>query len=83
MKNFSELLATELHLDVTVNDNLLSYGLHDSLVFDAADTVTIDGLEILPKYKYLAENSVLTIHEPFYCWYHRVSGQGWLLVPKM
>jgi len=83
MKNFSELLATDLHLEVTVNGNTLNRGLHDQLVFDANDTVTIDGLDILPKYNYLAENSVLTIAEPFYCWYHRVSGQGWLLAPKM
>ena len=82
MKNFSELLATDLCLDVVVNGAQLSAGLHDCLSFNATDTVTIDGIEVLPKYSYLVDNGVLTIPEPFYRWYHRVSGQGWLLEPQ-
>ena len=81
MKNFSELLATKLELHVVVNGAQSCAGLHDRLVFDGNDTVTIDGIEVLPKYHYLVENNQLTISEPFYCWYHQVSGQGWLLTP--
>ena len=81
MKNFSELLATDFKLDVVVNGTVMSAGLHEVLIFDANDTVAIDNIEILPKYQYLADNGQLTILEPFYCWYHRLSGQGWLLTP--
>ena len=81
MKNFSELLATDLKLNVVVNRKATDANLHDSLIFNADDTVTVDGVEVLPKYQHLANNGVLTISEPFYRWYHRVSGQGWLLTP--
>ena len=50
--------------------------------FDASATVIVDGEEILPKYRHLAVNGRLTIPEPFYRWYHRVSDQGWLLTPQ-
>ncbi len=52
------------------------------LEFDASATVIIDGIEILPKYRHRAINGKLTITEPFYRWYHQVSGQGWLLTPQ-
>jgi len=52
------------------------------LEFSANDIVTVDGAEILPKYQHLAVGGKLTIPEPFYRWYHRVSGQGWLLTPQ-
>jgi len=52
------------------------------LEFSANDSVTVDGIEILPKYQHLAVDGKLTILEPFYRWYHRVSGQGWLLTPQ-
>lgn len=81
MKNFLELLATDLYLDIVVNGTVRQAKLHDHLTFNDTDTVIIDNIEILPKYHYLAQNNVLTISEPFYCWYHRVSGQGWLLTP--
>jgi hypothetical protein len=81
MKNFSELLATELRLNVIVNSKPAVFNLHDKLIFDANNTVTVDDIEILPKYHYLVNNGMLTISEPFYCWHHKVSGQGWLLTP--
>jgi len=81
MKNFSELLATDLKLDIVINGTVMFAGLHEMLIFDTNDTVVIDNIEILPKYQYLADNGKLTISEPFYCWYHRLSGQGWLLTP--
>ena len=82
MKNFSELLATKLELCVDINGEVSSAGLLDPLTFNADSTVLVDGIEILPRYRYLSCNSVLTIPEPFYCWYHRISGQGWLLEPQ-
>jgi hypothetical protein len=81
MKNFSDLLATELHLAVSINNTTYSVGWDMPLEFNVKDAVTVDGEEILPKYQYLAVNGWLTIPEPFYRWYHRVSGQGWLLTP--
>ena len=81
MKNFLQLLDTELLLTVVDNHSQTTVRLHDHLKFDAGHVVTIDGIDVLPRYCYLALNGVLTISEPFYCWYHRVSGQGWLLTP--
>jgi hypothetical protein len=82
MKNFSELLDTKLQLDIIVNGEQQSAGLHDCLTFDVDDSVTVDGIEILPKYRHLADLDVLSIPEPFYRWYHRISDQGWLLTPQ-
>ena len=81
MKNFLDLLATELTLDVCVNGQSRVAGLHDCLTFDAIDSVTVDDIEILPKYSYLSSDGKLVIDQPFYCWYHQVSAQGWLLTP--
>jgi hypothetical protein len=82
MKNFLELLATDLTLEVVVNGQLMLTGLHDFLSFDVTNTVIVDSIEVLPRYNYLAVDGILTIPEPFYRWYHRVSGQGWLLEPQ-
>jgi len=82
MKNFLDLLATDLHLEVCVNNTVYSVGLSMPLDFAATDTVIVDGVEILPRYQYLAVDGRLTITEPFYQWYHQVSGQGWLLKPQ-
>ena len=81
MKNYLDQLATELYLRVEINGRPQYAGLHDHLDFDADQTVVVDDIEILPQYQYLAVNGRLTINEPFYCWLHRVSGQGWLLTP--
>lgn len=82
MKNFSDLLATDLPLTVVVNNAVYSVELFLPLEFDATHTVTVDGIEVLPKYQYLAVDGRLTITKPFYQWYHEVSGQGWLLKPQ-
>ena len=81
MNTFSDLLATEFYLDIKVNGNSVRADIRGCLEFNAEDNVTIDGFEILPRYQYLAQDNVLKINEPFYCWYHRASGQGWLLKP--
>jgi hypothetical protein len=82
MKNFLELLAINLKLNVVVNGIGTAANLHEHLIFDVTDIVTVDGIEVLPQYHHLANNGTLTIAEPFYNWYHRVSGQGWLLIPN-
>jgi hypothetical protein len=83
MKNFLDLLATELQLEIVTDGKITHAGLHDPLIFNTTkcNTVIVDGIEILPKYLDLVNNKVLIIREPFYQWYHRVSGQGWLLTP--
>lgn len=82
MKNYLNQLDTNLQLDVTVNGVKSNAGLHQSLTFNVNDTVFVDDIKILPTYSYLAVNGTLVINEPFYQWYHRVSGQGWLLKPQ-
>jgi hypothetical protein len=82
MKNFLDLLATDLWLTVCVNQKQSVTKLHALLDFDARDTVTIDGIDVLPRYQHLAVDGRLTIPVPFYQWYHEVSGQGWLLKPQ-
>jgi len=81
MKNFSNLLATEQHLDVVINGVKRVAGLHEPLTFNQDDVVTVDGIDVLPQYQHLVIDGVLHIDQPFYCWYHTVSGQGWLLRP--
>jgi hypothetical protein len=81
MKNFLELLATDLNLTVTVNQRSYHAGLCDILEFDVNDTVTIDDIEILPKYSYLSNHGILKITQPFYQWLHHATAQGWLLKP--
>jgi hypothetical protein len=83
MNNFSELLATDLCLNLVINGQKSTAGLHDELTFDHGDSVTVDGIEILPKYQHLVIGQTLKISQPFYCWYHTVSGQGWLLLPNL
>lgn len=82
MKNFLDLLATELHLAVSINNTTYSVGWAMPMEFSTNDQVKVDGEEILPKYRHLAVDGKLTIPEPFYRWYHQVSGQGWLLTPQ-
>lgn len=82
MKNFLNLLATEQHLAVSLNNTTYSVGWAMPMEFSANDCVTVDGIEILPKYQHLAVDGKLTISKPFYQWYHQVSGQGWLIMPQ-
>jgi hypothetical protein len=82
MKSFLDLQATELTLTVTIDGHTVQHGLLEPLTFDIDQTVFVDGIEVLPKYLHLALDQKLTINEPFYRWYHRVSGQGWLLNPQ-
>ena len=81
MKNFSDLLATELTLNVVVNGHATTVGLMEPMTFRGDAVVTVDGIEVLPKFWHLSKDGVLEIDEPFYRWYHRASHQGWLLTP--
>lgn len=82
MKNFLDLQATEFKLTVTIDGQSVHRSLLEPLTFDSHQTVSVDGIEVLPKYLHLAQDQKLTINEPFYRWYHCVSGQGWLLKPQ-
>lgn len=82
MKNFSDLLATDLTLEVCVDGVTTQWPLCAAMQFGIDHTVTVDGIEVLPRYSYLADNSQLHISIPFYQWYHAVSDQGWLLKPQ-
>ena len=83
MKNFLDLLATDLKLHVVVNGNQYESELNTPLSFNADDLVTVDDIEVLPRYQYLANSNSLQISEPFYQWYHKASDQGWLLKPQI
>lgn len=82
MKNFLDLLGTELLLEIVVNGKQHTANIQDKLIFKETDSVVIDNIEILPKYCYLAVNGNLVIDIPFYQWYHTASLQGWLLKPN-
>ena len=73
---------------------VMQFGLLERLHFKCSVSVgaveiskiTINGLEILPLYQHLAnpKTSWITndwyflINEPFYPWYHQITGQGWI-----
>lgn len=50
--------------------------------------LAVNGTEVLPRYQHLANPPTAWInqlgiwefgvHEPFYPWFHRISGQGWI-----
>jgi hypothetical protein len=82
MTNFSDLLATDLKLHVVVNGNQYESDLHSPLTFNVDDLLRVDGIEVLPRYRHLANDNTLQISEPFFQWYHKVSEQGWLLTPQ-
>jgi hypothetical protein len=71
MKNFLDLLVTDLKLHVVVNGNQYESDLHTPLTFNADDLVSVDGIEVLPRYRCLTGGSTLQISEPFYQWYHK------------
>ena len=83
MKKFSDLLATDLKLHVVVNGSQYESDLHTPLTFNADDLVSVDDIEVLPRYQHLTGGSTLQISEPFYQWYHKASDQGWLLKPQI
>lgn len=88
MKNFLDLLATETWIDVEITAvqgashqrcHLLQ--LIELQVKDPV-SVKIDGFEVLDRGQFTPQGWHLAISEPFYRWRHRVTGQGWLLVPR-
>jgi len=82
MNNYLDLLATKPMLKISVNGCVTEHDLQQPLIFDINDTVTVDDIEILPYYRHMFSGKYLEINEPFYCWYHAISGQGWLLNPQ-
>lgn len=53
------------------------------------ESLTVDGFEVIPKYQHLAdpqtaflndgEHWTLNIPAPFYPWYHKITGHGWII----
>lgn len=87
MKNFSDLLDIEPTLCVKITTSagtlVQHHPLLDNLDFSCQDpiSVKIDGFEVI-EFGYQSRGSWrMTLHEPFYRWHHRVTGQGWLLEP--
>lgn len=91
MKNFCEATVTknQLMLEIrasaacTINGQETDYcklALKSKIVISAnpSTVVTVDGIEILPKYQHLTDNGLLII-DNFYPWLHTVSGQGWIV----
>lgn len=87
MKNFSELLATDIDLDVEVHTSQgvtrFCWPLLKPLdfIFQDPQSVRVDGMELIEFGWY--ENDVWKIkHNEIFCrWRHHVTGQGWLLDP--
>lgn len=81
-------------LDTTYTIDLFSSINLKCTVFDANNgaveikLLAVNGIEVLPKYQHLAHpqtawincNGVweFGVHESFYPWFHRISGQGWI-----
>lgn len=87
MKNFSDLLAIDHWLDVLVTSHQgtvrLRWPLLVNLDLACQDptSVMIDGMDIT-NFGYHHDGMWrISLHEPFYRWRHRVTGQGWLLEP--
>ena len=78
----------------TPYQSTMYFGLLDQICFDCKITtgavevakITINGLEVLPIYQHLAEPATnwittdweFTVPAPFYPWYHKITGQGWI-----
>jgi len=79
-------ISVNLFDPITLRINLLEFEEGSSGV--EILKLTVNGLEVLPKYQHLANRStnyidfydqwVLEIPSPFYVWYHQISGQGWI-----
>lgn len=74
-------LQSTVHLHVLVTDVDPGSALEIS-------KLTVNGLEVLPKYQHMAQPAGVWINQigawdlhipgPFYTWYHEISGQGWI-----
>lgn len=87
MKNFSDLRATDHWLDMEIKTQKGSIHIrwpllvHLDLACDHPLAVIVDGMPITD-FGYDSQGLWrITLHEPFYRWRHRVTGQGWLLAP--
>ena len=71
MKNFSELLDTKFYLQVDYNGQRRDVPLLRTFRFPADAEVSIDGIEVLPRFWHLSQDGFLVINEPFYQWLHK------------
>lgn len=87
MKHFSDLLATDSWLEIEIQTAQGQMSLRwpllvpiDLSVHDPV-SVCIDGMQVVDYGYHDRGHWRITLHEPFYRWRHRVTGQGWLLEP--
>jgi len=90
MKNFLDLLATDLTIDIVVvaNDQIDQYSvpLLEPIKIAVAGNLTeltIDGFDAIPFAWHQDNVWHFEIDQPFYQWRHQITGQGWLLRPQM
>lgn len=87
MKNFSDLLAIDSYIDIEIcTDKGITRYQWDllkplTIISYNPLSVLVDGIEIL-EFGYVQNGNWRVRHdEPFYRWWHRATGQGWLLEP--
>ena len=82
MKTFSELLATNLPLTISVNGNTYEHPLLDPIqlkIKDGYQLTLIDGFEIKDWQGYISDGDwYFDSKFPFYQWKHHATDQGWL-----
>ncbi len=89
MKNFSELLATELLIDIETavdgKTHRRTVPLLEIIKLEIPGNLTklaIDGFDAMPYTQCQDGIYYFEIDQPFYQWRHTVTGQGWLLKPQ-
>jgi hypothetical protein len=79
-----QTLEWQVSLTDSINVQIQVYRHHPDAV---AVALTVDDIEVLPKYQHLAtpatcyidSNTVWQFNIPnFYPWYHQITGQGWI-----
>jgi len=86
IKSDSVDLEINLFDPIKLSIDLLSFNEGTSGI--EIQTLTVNGLEVLPKYQHLASKPTNYIDQlgiwtfkippPFYVWYHTTTGQGWI-----
>lgn len=81
MKNFSELLATDLYLEIKTNGETTAHPLLDPVRIEidgGYELTTIDDFEIKEWMGEVVDGVWVFCCDNFYQWKHQITGQGWL-----
>lgn len=87
MKNFLDLLATDCCLEIVIESACGSERVSWPLLLELdlacqqPIKVSVDGMDVIDFGYWNGTTWIMKLHEPFYRWRHRVTGQGWLLEP--